>query len=79
MVIEELADEVRAERKKPNPSIRTFEILMKKKEPMEDGFTDIMTKKTDNGGNPKDGQWSPCKDRSLKSIPESVALLKSNR
>ncbi len=46
MVIEELADEVKSNQI-AEPTNQEIEILMKKKEPLEDDFTEIMTKKSD--------------------------------
>ncbi len=46
MVIEELADEVKGN-KTAEPLNQEIDLLMKKKEPLEDEFTEIMTKKSD--------------------------------
>jgi HAD superfamily 5'-nucleotidase-like hydrolase len=46
MVIEELADEV-SSNKKAEPINAEIDVLMKKKEPLENEFTEIMTKKGD--------------------------------
>lgn len=68
MVIEELADEVNAD-KKAEPINDEIDILMKKKEPFEDDFTEIMTLKSEGK--------SPSIDSKAESLQKQISEIDS--
>jgi HAD superfamily 5'-nucleotidase-like hydrolase len=78
MVIEELADEVSGN-KKAEPTNVEIDLLMKKKEPHEDEFTDIMTKKTDGIPVPSESKLEALQKQTTEIDAQISALIKKQQ
>jgi HAD superfamily 5'-nucleotidase-like hydrolase len=78
MVIEELADEVSGN-KKAEPTNVEIDLLMKKKEPHEDEFTDIMTKKTDGIPVPSEAKLEALQKQTTEIDAQISALIKKQQ